>query len=169
MTADITTRKKHAETGTPWHTLTLSSAVLTLFLALLSIILGSRLSTLQTDFLKAKTAAATSEAASFKETEIALKSATQNLESTQQALVAEKESAKQLQRRLSAAMQDLEKTKADLAIANQEITEFKSAVKTPAASAQEPSATPASQPPAMQPEKQAPPPRRPRNCPAIFR
>jgi flagellar hook-basal body complex protein FliE len=126
MTAATAIQKKQTGPSTLLHTLTLACAALTLVFALLSIILGNRLSTLQTQLLKSKIATATSEAASIQDMEATLKATMDKIETTQKSLDGEKAAAERHRKQLAGVMKDLEKAKADLAIANQIITRFKS-------------------------------------------
>ena len=127
-TVAIATQNKQTGSSTMLHTLTLAFAALTLMFALLSIILGNRLSTLQAKFLAAKIATATSETASIQGMEATLKAAMDKLETSQKRLDEEKAAAEQLRRQLAGVMKDLEKAKADFASANQTISKLKSTV-----------------------------------------
>ncbi|MBC2742026.1 MAG: hypothetical protein HGJ93_02990 [Desulfosarcina sp.] len=145
MIADIAPQSKSTGSSTMLHTLTLAFAVLTLFFALLSVVLGNRLSTLQTVSLNADKEPARSEVASIQKMETALKTATVKLEATQQALDAEKTDAGQLRRQLSVVMKDLDKAKADFTRVNQTLTKLKSKVPAkpaPFVEAPEPVTTP---------------------------
>ena len=126
MTADITTQRKSTGPSTLLHALTLVFVAVTLFFALLSMILGNRISSLQTNYLKAEKETATLKAGALQEMETALKTTTVNLETAQQTLDKEKAGAERLRRQLSVAMKDLANAKADLASANQAITKLKS-------------------------------------------
>lgn len=126
MTADISTQRKHTASSNRLHNLTLAFAAFTLLFALISIIFGNRLATLQTNYLKTKNETAISEAASIQDMETALNAATTDIQTIQKALDAEKAAAAQLRRQLSIAMKELKMVKADLDIANQTITERKS-------------------------------------------
>lgn len=125
MTSDIAPSGKNTGPRTGFYTLTLVFAVLTLFFALLSTVLGNRLSALQTIYLNAEKESARSEAASIHDRENALHTARTNLEAAQKALATEKAGTEQLRRKLSAATKDLEEARADLATASRTITDLK--------------------------------------------
>ena len=161
MTADIATQRKRISPSTMLHTLTLAFAALTLLFALLSMILGNRLSTLQTNYLKAEKESATSNAASIQEMETARDTAMVTLETARQALDAEKAAVERLRGQLSAVMKDLENTKTDLARANQTITGLKSTVPvepTPSVETSEPITSPLMAPSSETVLSQDPPP-----------
>lgn len=148
MTAAITIQEKHSGPSTLLHTLTLLFALLTLVSALLSMILGNRLFTLQTDYLSAKIETVTSEAASIQGMEAMLKTAKDKLENTQKGLSKEKAAAERLRRQLASAIKDLEKAKAKLVSANQTIAKLKSIIpdqSTPAAATLEPIVAPSTE------------------------
>jgi hypothetical protein len=126
MTADDATQKNVPGRSNMLPTLALAFALITLCFALLSMILGSRLSTLFTESLKAEKEAVRSEAASMGEIENALKTATVDLKAVQQALETEKAAGNRLRKQLSVVKKDLEKAKANLATADRTITKLKS-------------------------------------------
>jgi hypothetical protein len=131
MTAAIASQSKPSGSSTMTHTLTLAFAALTFVFALLSIILGNRLSTLQAQFLSSKIATATTEAASIQDMEAKLNAALSELESSQKNLDGEKAATERLRRQIAGVSKDLEKAKADLAIANQIIAGFKATEPAP--------------------------------------
>lgn len=126
MTADTPTHRDDTSPGHLPQTLMLTFAGLTLFFALLSFIIGSRLSTLQTNYLTAAKETVTSETASIDTMKTALDTATGDLQTALQALNAEKTTAEKLRQHLSTTQKALEKTKADLASANQAINDLNS-------------------------------------------
>lgn len=131
MTADIATQKKNAGPSTLLHNFTLAFAALTLCFALIAMILGNRLATLQTNYLQAEKETATLEKETLnQELETALKTATITLEKTQQALGEEKTAAEHLRRQLSAAIKDHEGAKTDLEISKQTIAKLKAMLAT---------------------------------------
>lgn len=157
MTADISPQKKQSGPTSLLPTLTLVLAAMTVCFALLSIILGNRLATLQAKRLEAQNKAVASESISMEQMANALKTATVDLETAQQALNAEKSAADRYRKQLSAVTKDLDTAKANLTNANRTITELKSmlpAKPAPAGVSPDPLEPPALSPP-PQPEPKA--------------
>ncbi len=128
MTADIANQRKPTGPSAMLHTLTMVFAAVTLFFALLSMILGNRSSTLQDRFVQAEKETATSEAMASQKIETELQAASTNLGNMQQALDKEKAAAEKIRIQLSVVMKDHAKNKAALDIANKTIADLKSTV-----------------------------------------
>jgi flagellar hook-basal body complex protein FliE len=161
MTSAIATQRQTTGPSTTLHTITLAFAALTLLFALLSLILGSRLATLQTNFLSDKIETVASEAASVQDMEVSLKTAIDKLEAAQKGLKKENAVTERLRRQLSDVMKNLEKAKAELAAANQTISALRSSAQVqsaPKVATPEATATPIVVPSTKVPSSQDPEP-----------
>jgi hypothetical protein len=157
MTADIATQKKSTAPSTLLHTLTMALAALTLFFALIAMILGNRLTTLRTYSLAVEKETALVETTSIWAMETALKTATGNLGAAQQALGEEKAATERLRRQLAAVMKELENTKAELDHATQVIARLKAMPPQPTDSSTDPSAPAQTQAGTADPAQASPP------------
>lgn len=119
MTADIATQTKSTGPNTMLHTLTMTIAALTLLSALLAMIFGNRMMTLQKNIMKSEQTIASSKATTIKEIQ-------NTLSTTQQALKAEKTVADKLRQQVATATKELGMVKADLTQANQALAALKS-------------------------------------------
>lgn len=146
MTSDTAT----ASTITPprdiWQSLTVVAAGFTLLFALLALVFGNRLATLQNDYLNAQIAGIQSDGIAALELESALATARSELETAQQELSTEKAAIERLRRQLGAAMDELKATKANLAGANQTIAELQSSLAEQNAISPQPSESPGATP-----------------------
>jgi hypothetical protein len=115
MTADTPNYEEQVDPGNSPQILAIACAGLTLFFALISIITGNRLSTLQADHLEAVRAAATSETVSINEMKTALDTATTDLKNARKALGEEKAATEKLRKQLAKTQKQLQETKAGLA------------------------------------------------------
>ena len=141
MTADTATQAKSNASGNLMPTLALAFAILTLFLAALSMVFGNRLMTLQNNHRDAEQEAALSEAMTVEEMQA-------TISTIQQALEAEKATATKLRTQIAAANKALKKTKAELASAKQTIESIKpkpTEVPLPTPEATSPPAVPVTQ------------------------
>ena len=120
MTAETATQTKSNASSTLMPTLALAFAILTLFLAALSMVFGNRLVTLQNSHRESEQEAAVSEAMTVEKMQA-------TINTIQQALEAEKATATKLRTQITAANKALKKTKAELASAKATIESLKPA------------------------------------------
>lgn len=142
MTSDNATASTIPPSRDTWQRLTVVAAGLTLLFALLALIFGTRLATLQNDHRNAQSASIQSEGIATLELESALATARRELESVQQELSTEKAGIERLRRQLGVAMDELKAAKADLAGANQTIDELQSRLAQASAISAQPSDSP---------------------------
>lgn len=138
MTAERSPQKNAMSSGTALSTGALIFAALTLLFSVFALFLGNRMSSLQSERLKAQNESVATETTAVEK----MKSA---LDKTQQDLQTQKAGSIKLRKQLDAAMQELKTLKAELANSHRTIDDLKAK-----AAAAAPSLPSASQPPDIQ-------------------
>ena len=119
MTVDTSSQDSDKGPSTLIHNISLACAVLTVVFAVIALILGAHLATLQANHLRTAKQSATSEAATIQETEA-------NLSATKKSLEAEQKQTEKLRQQIAATMKEMQSVKAELAKANEMLTAFQS-------------------------------------------
>lgn len=133
MTADLATQGNDPETKETLMRLTWTAAGLTLFFAVLSMIVSNRLETLQRDHQTAIHQNAIAETNAIQKIQTDLSTLAKELHTTQEALKAEKATSEEFKKEVDRLVQEAENRTADLALARQTIAELRSAVAAPPA------------------------------------
>lgn len=124
MTTDTSDCVAHCIKTNKRPTLFIVFGGLTVLFALLSMITGNRLSTLQANYQKALNETVASDIHTRKEMQIALKAKSSELIALKQALVQEKKKNNQLKKKFAVVSKEMKTIKTDLANANNMTTVF---------------------------------------------